>query len=389
MSMTTTTKGLKLDTAVILTTTGLFGWRDAPQENGVGPLTQVGGMSLFMRTLLTLQRARFTNVMVLSGDEVSPIRRSLQEDSRIAMTLRWLPMREFPPDDPRTWQALGAEVRGACLVLGARAVFGHELLVRLREELTEDQVSLVVCRANPPEWRTGSQSPCSNPLAEHRGNRLVALHDRPKDGLTVDQHGEWCVATDMVVVPATLLSGAGASVPARKRARVPGAGARASGRTTTPDTLDLSTTRLLQSVPTAVYPIRALLERAAVEGVARVLATSPETPQWYREVRRPADHKAAEQTLLQSLKGDLEGYVDRHFNRRISAVLTRYFLKLGVSANVVTMISMIIGLFAAAAIAQGNYAAGVIGALLLQLSAIVDCCDGEIARLTFTESSFG
>ena len=29
------------------------------------------------------------------------------------------------------------------------------------------------------------------------------------------------------------------------------------------------------------------------------------------------------------------------------------------------------------------------GALLFQLSVIIDCCDGEVARLTFSESKFG
>ena len=32
---------------------------------------------------------------------------------------------------------------------------------------------------------------------------------------------------------------------------------------------------------------------------------------------------------------------------------------------------------------------GILGALLFQLSVIIDCCDGEVARLTFAESRFG
>jgi 1L-myo-inositol 1-phosphate cytidylyltransferase / CDP-L-myo-inositol myo-inositolphosphotransferase len=41
------------------------------------------------------------------------------------------------------------------------------------------------------------------------------------------------------------------------------------------------------------------------------------------------------------------------------------------------------------AFAKGSYAAGIAGALLFQLAAVVDCCDGEVARLTFTESPLG
>jgi phosphatidylglycerophosphate synthase len=43
----------------------------------------------------------------------------------------------------------------------------------------------------------------------------------------------------------------------------------------------------------------------------------------------------------------------------------------------------------AAAFGMGTYTAGVVGAVLFQLAAVIDCCDGEVARLTFTESPFG
>lgn len=386
----TATKGMKLDTAVILTNAGLFGRREEREESGVSPLTRVAGISLFMRTLLTLQRARFANVLILSGEEMPAFRRSLRDDPRITLSLRWLPVREFPPDDPRTWQSVGVEVQGACLVLGARAVFNHEVLIRLREDLADGQVGLVVSRPSVQDGQFDGPFPGANPLAELRANRLVALHDRAGDlrrpGMNAAQ---WCVATDMVVLPSNLLAASGSPATARERVRVSGAGARASSRADSADATVHPAGRLLQPVSTAVSPIRALLDRAAVEGTIRVLATSPGTPHWYCEVQRHADCKEAEHTLLRSFKSDWDGYVDRHFNRRISGVFTRLFLKLGISANTITFISMAIGLIAAAFVAKGGYAAGIIGALLLQLSAIVDCCDGEVARLTFTESSFG
>jgi phosphatidylglycerophosphate synthase len=59
------------------------------------------------------------------------------------------------------------------------------------------------------------------------------------------------------------------------------------------------------------------------------------------------------------------------------------------SPNAVTMVAMGIGMLAALAFARGGYVAGVVGAVLFQLAAIVDCCDGEVARLTFTESALG
>jgi len=48
-----------------------------------------------------------------------------------------------------------------------------------------------------------------------------------------------------------------------------------------------------------------------------------------------------------------------------------------------------IGLLAAFCLALGSWVSGVLGALLLQLSTVIDCCDGEVARLKFLESTSG
>ena len=53
------------------------------------------------------------------------------------------------------------------------------------------------------------------------------------------------------------------------------------------------------------------------------------------------------------------------------------------------MVATAVGLLAAVGFGLGTYTAGIVAALLFQLAAIIDCCDGEVARLTFTESAFG
>jgi phosphatidylglycerophosphate synthase len=135
-------------------------------------------------------------------------------------------------------------------------------------------------------------------------------------------------------------------------------------------------------------PLHAALERGLRHGQVRVL---PLDADWYQEVRSASDEDVAqaESTLLRSLKGGLEGFVDRYFNRKCSKWLTLGLLRTPLTPNGVTVLATLVGLLAAAAFAMGSYAAGVIGALLFQLSAILDCCDGEVARLKFLESPFG
>jgi phosphatidylglycerophosphate synthase len=136
-------------------------------------------------------------------------------------------------------------------------------------------------------------------------------------------------------------------------------------------------------------PIRRWLERAAVDGHVRVLSTETDRSHWYQEVRDAADVQAAEKKLFSSLKGEFEGFVDRFFNRKVSRWLTRIFLVVGLSPNAITILATVVGLVAAAGFGVGTYSAGIMAALLFQLAAIIDCCDGEVARLTFTESPFG
>ena len=84
-----------------------------------------------------------------------------------------------------------------------------------------------------------------------------------------------------------------------------------------------------------------------------------------------------------------DGLVDRYVNRKCSGPLTRLFLKLRWSPNTITMISMVVGLVAASFFISGSWEFAIVGALLFQLSIIIDNCDGEVARLTFSESKFG
>ena len=110
---------------------------------------------------------------------------------------------------------------------------------------------------------------------------------------------------------------------------------------------------------------------------------------WYRDVWDQASATTAERTLFRSLKGEAEGFVDRYFNRIFSRLLTRVFLWMKCSPNTITMIATAVGLLSAVGFSIGTYQAGIVAALLFQLAAVIDCCDGEVARLTFSESAFG
>ena len=98
---------------------------------------------------------------------------------------------------------------------------------------------------------------------------------------------------------------------------------------------------------------------------------------------------AIERGLFRNLESSSDGWVDRYVNRQLSPWFSRRFLRVPLTPNQVTLMAFAIGLLAAIGFAHGSWLSGVMGALLLQWSAVIDCCDGEVARLTFSESPNG
>jgi phosphatidylglycerophosphate synthase len=85
----------------------------------------------------------------------------------------------------------------------------------------------------------------------------------------------------------------------------------------------------------------------------------------------------------------LDGLVDRYINRRFSPPLTSLFILLRFHPNGVTLLAISFGIVGCVFFLRGDYVHSVIGAVFFQLSALLDCCDGDVARRTGRVSAFG
>jgi len=341
-----------IDTAIVLASSGVF---DLVGAAG-GALPRVCGMTLFQRTVFTLQHAGISQILTLVGQEEQSLRSLIDGDHRLHAAIRWLPVREFPPSDAQTWAILSGEIKGSCLILGCHMVFSPSLVESLREEGKEGRAVVAVGRPGESGW--GGNPGVVRRADPHTGGLVprVVFCDREGDGMEAaeDEEGQGLArVADLVVLPARLLG--------------------ISGSWSTPET----------------SPIRLALEQAAAEGIVQTLSASSHG---YQDARGPGGLHKAERTLfrsLQTVKGTMDGFIDRYVNRKISRPLSRLFMKLGLSPNIITLLSMVTGLMGAACFAMGSYQSGILGALLFQFAVIIDCCDGEVARLTFTESPLG
>lgn len=131
----------------------------------------------------------------------------------------------------------------------------------------------------------------------------------------------------------------------------------------------------------------AFLREAWDEGHVSFWPWGGPAPAW---VRSAGAVPAVERALLRALRTPEDGpIVDTHVNRRASARITRWLVRLPVTPNQVTVASLLTGLAAAWLLGQESWAGSLGGLALFQLSVILDHSDGEIARLKFQFSRLG
>jgi 1L-myo-inositol 1-phosphate cytidylyltransferase / CDP-L-myo-inositol myo-inositolphosphotransferase len=258
------------------------------------PLTQLGGLSLLKRAVLTAQKAGAQMCYLCFDQTQTDLVSELQHDPRVTCQLVWsasVPIAVAPFDTSEE-----------CLVFPIDTIFRH---------------------------------PTIHELTRHSRGRAV-------------------VVTDSTQVPALAL------------------------------------------LPTSALP----LMLTELQSDTRWNETSPlsQAPQIYppsgpnvflRRLTTTTPIETVEQELLLSLENPRDGQVDTYLNRKISRPITRWLVRTPLTPNHVTLLSCAVGIFGALCFVPGGYWGPVLGALLLQFSVVLDCCDGEIARVKFMESALG
>lgn len=107
------------------------------------------------------------------------------------------------------------------------------------------------------------------------------------------------------------------------------------------------------------------------------------------EIRGAEDLPRAERWLLDGLVKDSEGFMSRHVERKISLAISRRLAPTRLTANQMTIVSVVVGLAGAGFFLSSRPTMQFAGALLFLAHSILDGCDGELARLKFQTSRLG
>lgn len=86
---------------------------------------------------------------------------------------------------------------------------------------------------------------------------------------------------------------------------------------------------------------------------------------------------------------DTEEFLDIHFNRPIGYVWALFFQRFGIHPNVVTILSIILGVAAGVMFYYPDMTHTLIGIFLLMWANHYDSCDGQLARMTGKKTRWG
>ncbi len=129
------------------------------------------------------------------------------------------------------------------------------------------------------------------------------------------------------------------------------------------------------------------------DALIRALKDEPRTTVvdggWCERVTSSRGRAEAEARLDAALGSPIDTGLDVLFHRRLSRPLSRLAVRLGITPNQITLLSLAVGLAAAWCVWQAGPAWALAGLALYALAVVLDHVDGEVARLALTESSFG
>jgi hypothetical protein len=149
--------------------------------------------------------------------------------------------------------------------------------------------------------------------------------------------------------------------------------------------------------PELACDVPALLVTALVRGGTRVGARDARTQFWARPLTKDeAEHAERRLDLYDERKAKLDaavksadGFFTTFFVSPYSRYVARWAAHRRLTPNQITMLSLLVGVLAAAAFALGHRWSLVAGAVLLQVAFMFDCVDGQLARYTRNFSRFG
>ena len=101
------------------------------------------------------------------------------------------------------------------------------------------------------------------------------------------------------------------------------------------------------------------------------------------------NNKIMTETKAARKADDVDGFLDKYVWEPVAMVFSRIFIRLGIVPNVISLLSLVIGVTGGILLGNPSRKLNLLGMVLLFFSGIFDTCDGQVARLTNNRSPLG
>lgn len=307
------------------------------------PLVKVGGLTLLKRTILTAKSAGVKRFVIIVGCMGDQVKASLADDPDVdGLELVWVQNEQYT-------------LKNGISVLCARPHIRGEFFLTMADHIVEKAV-----------WQTLQAEPA-------RGGLVLAV-DRKIDSI-FDMND----ATKVRVGERESIQAIGKQL-------------------TEFDAIDTGVFRCDPALFDALETFRSENGDASLSEGVQTLARAGKArvadigAAWWQDVDDLPSRKEAERVMFAKLTKKTDGPVSRHINRRFSKAITRVVMNFNVVPNHMTAVGLAVGLASAAVTAMVTPSSLwllALGAVLFQVSSMIDGVDGEIARLKFKHSARG
>jgi phosphatidylglycerophosphate synthase len=128
---------------------------------------------------------------------------------------------------------------------------------------------------------------------------------------------------------------------------------------------------------------------AAGAGNAAPAATTTVPEGAALDVSTSAARRRSAWRLLRASGKKTDRWIARHIHRKISRLFSYALLQVGLTPNIATFLTFLLGVASAWLLAQTSHETMILGALVFWFASVADGIDGEMARLTLRESAWG
>jgi type IV secretory pathway VirB3-like protein len=207
----------------------------------------------------------------------------------------------------------------------------------------------------------------------------VAASPRARDAVVWLKDGDLPEPGPLILLPAAVLIPVDVLRPLV--GGPPGAAVAAPGGTDAPAlTVDASMAKALGGALAAGTPLGGEIARLGLQPAIDTRGVV---------ARDAAGRAEAERRLRAALGSAIDTRLDVQLHRRFSHYVTRAAIAAGVTPNAITLASLVLGLAAVWCFWRATTASALVGLFIYVIAVILDHSDGEVARLTLTESRVG